>query len=103
MRRPGIEILREERAKIDFVEGIFFLGGCRLLFLDGNGAVALHLLFAGRNFIEQGDRVVQFLKYRVLRQLGRDHVRQLKLVERQDADHLHEPRSQNLLLGNLEV
>ena len=101
--QAGIKVFREKRPEIDFVEGIFFLGGYGLVFLDGKGAVALHFLFAGRNLVEQGDRIVKFLKYRVLRQLSRDHVRQLKLVERQDADHLHQTRGQNLLLRNFEV
>src|SRR5208283_1906917 len=51
--KSGIEIFREERAKIDFVERVLFLGGGfgLLLLVGGQRTVAVHLLFARGNFV----------------------------------------------------
>ena len=42
-----------------------------------------------------------FLKHRILHQLLLDHFGQLKLVEREQAHHLDQARSEYLLLGEL--
>ena len=54
--------------------------------------------------VERGKPTVQLGRVlRLLGELGIDHVGQLKFIERQHADHLHEPRRQNLLLGYFKV
>ncbi len=101
--QAGVEVFGEEGAEVNLLKGIFFFRCRDRLLLLGRGAIAFHLLFASRHFIEKRNGAVQFFENRILSQLGIDHVGQLKLVERQDTDHLHEAGGQNLLLGNFEV
>ena len=96
--KAGIKIFREKRSEIDLFEGVLFFSWFGRLLDRRRGAVAIHLLFARGDFIQQGDSVLEFLENRVFGQFRIDHVRQLKFVEGKDTDHLHEPRSQNLLL-----
>ena len=97
----GIEIIAKERPEIDLLERIFFLGcggGCLNLRLALTGVVAVSgFFFAGDN-VEHGNGWIKFLQDRVLDHLGVDHLLELKLVERQHAHHLHQPRSEYLLL-----
>ena len=93
--RPGVEILREERTKIEFIEGIgrFRLGNffgfflkerfVRVAFSHG----ALFLLF------EDGVR----------HDLLIDHLAQLEAIQRENAYHLDEARRQNLFLSEAEI
>ena len=63
----------------------------------GSGALAVFFFFA--DFVQQGNGFFQFLENRVLHHLSIDHVLELKFVEREDGDHLHQARSQYLALG----
>ena len=92
----GIEVVLKIRPKIDFVEGIGLLlrlglGGTHL-----DGAVVLDLL-AG-DVVEQRNILFHLFEDGILGDLGVDHLLQLKLVQRQHADHLHEARRQYLPL-----
>ena len=49
-------------------------------------------------FVEQGNGIFKLFENRVLDHLSVDHVLELKLVEREDGDHLHQSRSQDLAL-----
>ncbi len=96
----GIEIFLKERAKINFFEGIFlFFRGNRVFF--GRDPFAIFFLAGG--VIEQGNGVFQLLQNRILHHLGGDHVAQLKLVEREHADHLHEARREDLPLRDFQM
>ena len=97
----GVEIVLEERAEIDLFEGIFLFGrGDRIFFGGGcSGAVAVFFFLA--DVIEERDRLFQLFENRVLDHLSVDHVLELKLVEREDRDHLHQARSEDLALGEL--
>ena len=94
--KPRIEIIFEKRAEINLFEGIFLvLGSSRSFF---RARLALPLFFAASNVVNQGNGIFEFLKDGVLHHLGRDHIFELELIERKDADHLHQARGQNLLL-----
>ncbi len=100
----GIEILLEERAKIDFFEGILlFFGRDGIFFRRGHRSHAVAFFFLPTDIVEQGDGVFQFFENRILDHLGVDHVLELKLVEREHGDHLDEARRQNLPLRQLDV
>ena len=93
----GVEVVLKIRPEVDFFEGIgllfrFGFGGTHL-----DGAVVLDFL-AG-DVVEQRDILLDLLEDGVLGDLGVDHFLQLKLVERQDADHLHEAGRQYLALS----
>ena len=92
----GIEILIEEGADIEFVEGIRF----RLLgnffgfgFEEGfvGVVVGLRRLFALLFEDGIGDHLLV------------DHLAQLETIEREDAHHLDQTRRQNLLLRHLQI
>ena len=97
----GIEIILKKGAEIDLFEGIFLLDrGDGILFVGGGrGAFAVFFLLA--DFVEQGNRLFQFFKDRILDHLGVDHVLELKLVEREDRDHLHQAGGEDLALREL--
>ena len=95
----GVEIILEERAEIDLFEGIFLFDGGDGIFFVGGGSGALAVLLFFADFVEQGNGVFQFFENRILDHLGIDHVLELKLVEREDGDHLHQARSKDLALG----
>ena len=60
------------------------------------------VLFLLTDFVEQRDRFFRVLREnRVLDHLGVDHVLELKLIERENGDHLHETRGEDLALGEL--
>src|SRR6267378_965630 len=100
----GIEIVLEERTKIYFLERIFLLvRDRRTLFRGRLGGQPVAFLLLASDIVEQGDGIFQLFKDRILDHLGIDHVLELKLVEREHGDHLHETRRQNLPLGQLDV
>ena len=93
----GIEILRKEGAKIEFIEGIGF--GLLRNFFDfflEKGLVGIAIL---RRRVAFG----HFIENRVRHDLLIDHLPQFQAVQRQHADHLNEPRRQNLLLRDAET
>ena len=94
----GIEVILEERAKVDFFKGVFlFDRGNRILFWRCRcRAFAVFLFLA--HLIKQRDSIFEFLENRVLDHLGVDHVLELKLVERKNRHHLHQPRGEDLAL-----
>ncbi len=99
-----IEILLEERAEVDLLEGVLLFGRRDGIFFRGGlGGNAVALFFLAPNVVQHGDGVFQFLKDRVLDHLGVDHVLELKLVEREHRDHLHEARRKDLPLRKLYV
>jgi hypothetical protein len=94
--RARIEVLREERPEIEFVEGIgrFFLGNFFHFFLQKRFIrVAVWSGRFLRHFIEDGIR----------HNLLVDHLPQLQPVQRQHADHLHETRREDLLLRDAKI
>ncbi len=97
----GIQIILEIGPKVDLVEGVFLFGlgfGDRLGF---DRPVAI--LFCAGDVVEEGNGLVHLLQNRVLGDLRLDHLLQLQLVQRQNADHLHQSRRQNLALRDLET
>ena len=51
----------------------------------------------------KGNRVFEFFENGILNHLGVDHVLELKLVEREDGDHLNQARGQDLALRKLDA
>ena len=99
----GIEIVLEERAEIDLFERIFLFDGGDGIFFVGGGSGAFAVFFFLADFVEQRNRVFQFFENRVLDHLSIDHVLELKLVEREDRDHLHQARGKDLALRELNA
>ena len=100
--KAGVQIVLEVGAEVDLREGIFFLFGC----LDGGRDLfhrALSLGLASLHVVEQGNALLNLFEDRVLRHLRLDHLLQLKLIQRQHADHLHEARGQYLALSHFEA
>src|ERR1700686_624569 len=94
--KPWIEVIFEERTKINFFERIFFVrSGGWCLFRGGS---TFTLLLAAADVVDERNGIFKFLEHRILNHLGSDHVLQLKLVQSEDADHLHEARSEDLPL-----
>ncbi len=98
-----IEVVSEERAKINLVEGIFFLfrGSGRFhrqALLGLFPVVALARLFTSGYLIQQRYGRIKLLQHGVLYHFSIDHLFEFELVERQYAHHLHEPRCEDLLL-----
>ena len=91
----GIEVILEERSKINFLKRIFLIG-CRGGRFFGGGAFAL--FFTPAYVIDERNRIFQFLEYRVLNHLFIDHVLELEFVERKHTDHLHQARGKDLAL-----
>ena len=89
--RARIEVLVEERAEIEFVERI--RSGSFGKFLD----FLLQKRFVGVAVLG-GSFFRCFFENGIRHDLLIDHFPQLETVQRQHADHLHEPRRQNLLL-----
>ena len=61
------------------------------------GAVAV--FFFAADFVDQRDGLFELFENRVLDHLGVDHVLEFELVEREDGDHLHQARGEDLALG----
>ncbi len=99
----GIEIILKERAKINLFEGIFLFDGSDGIFFVAGGSGALAVFFLLANFVEQRNRFFQLFENRVFDHLGVDHVLELKLVEREDRDHLHQARGEDLALRELDA
>ena len=99
----GIEIVLEKRAEVDLFKGIFLFGGGDGILFSGRsgGALAVFLFLA--DFVQQGNGILKLLKYRVLHHLSVDHVLQLKLIEREDRNHLHQAWGQDLALRQLNA
>ena len=60
---------------------------------------AVAVFFFAAYFVDQRDGFFELFENRVLDHLGVDHVLELKLVEREDGDHLHEAGREDLALG----
>ncbi len=88
----GIQILLEVRPEVDLIEriGTFALFP-RRLFAFG---------FLPGHVVQHGNGIVQLLKHGIFRDLGLDHVLELDFIERKDGHHLHQPRRQDLALGD---
>src|SRR5579883_1611884 len=100
----GIQIVLEERAKIDLVERIFlFFGGEGSFFGGGGRSGAVACFLAAAHFVDEGNGIFQFFENRVLHHLGVDHVLELDLVERKDRNHLDQARGEDLALRQLDV
>ena len=97
----GVEVVLKKRAKINFFEGIFLFDRGDGIFFVVRDSSALAVFFFLADFVEQRNRFFQFLENRVLHHLSSDHVLELKLVEREDGDHLHQARRQDLALREL--
>ena len=96
----GVEVILEIGAEVDFVEGIFLFF---VAFGDGlrfDGAVAV--FFCARDIVEQRNVLFHLFENGILGDLGLDHFLQLQLVQRQHADHLHQPGRQDLTLRDLQ-
>ena len=92
----AIQILIEEGSDIEFVEGIGRL--CLRHFLSlGLDEGFFAVIFAG------GPSLVSSSSIGIGDHFLRDHLAQFQTVQRQHADHLHQARRQNLLLGDLEM
>ena len=97
----GIEIVLKERAEINLFEGIFLFCRGDGIFFVGGGSGALAVFFFFADFVEQRNGVFELLENRILDHLRVDHVLELKLVEREDGDHLHQARGEDLALREL--
>ncbi len=97
----GVKIILEKRAEVDLFEGIFLFDRSDGVFFVRSRSGALAVFFFAANFVEQRNRFFKFLENRVLDHLSVDHVLELKLVEREDGDHLHQAGSKDLALGQL--
>ena len=91
----GIEIVLEVASEVDLVEGILLFALCLFLnSLDGALAVA----FDTGSLIEGCGGLFELFEHGILNHLGVDHVLELKLIERENTDHLHQPGCQHLPL-----
>ena len=99
----GIEIVLEKRTEIDLLERIFLLDRGDGIFFGGGRGGALAVFFFLADFVEQRNRFFQLFENRILDHLSRDHVLELKLVEREHRDHLHKPRRKDLPLRELDA
>ncbi len=95
-----IKVFLEERAEIDLFKGVFLLDCSDGVFF---GRSTFAIFFAPSSVIQQRNRLFQLFEHWILHHFGRDHVPQLELIERQDTDHLHQARSQDLPLRNLQM
>ncbi len=92
-----VEILREERAEVEFIERIrAFAFGNLLGFFFEEGFVLI-AIGGGSGFF--GDFVQDGIGHDLLI----DHVPQFQTVQREYADHLHQSRRQNLLLRDAKT
>src|SRR5581483_6535153 len=98
-----VEVFLEERTKINLFERVLGFGRCGGFFGGGGGGVAVALFFFGGDVVDEGNVFVQFFEDRVLNHLLVDHFLELHLVERKDADHLHQTRGEDLFLRDLEI
>ena len=94
----GIEIILKERTEIDLFEGIFLFDGADGIFVVVGDCGAFAVFFFLADFVEQRNGLFQFFEDRILDHLSVDHVLELKLVEREDGDHLHQARGEDLAL-----
>jgi hypothetical protein len=63
--------------------------------------VLVAVFFFAADFVDQRDGFFELFENRILDHLGVDHVLELKLVEREDGDHLDQTRGKDLALGEL--
>ena len=103
--KSRIEIILKIRAEIDLLKRVLLLAGlfsrCERRLLRSLRALAICL--ASGNLVEQRNAGFEFLQNRVFNDLRIDHLSELELVQRKHADHLHEPRREDLLLRDLEI
>ena len=91
----GIKVIFKERSEVDLFKRIFLVRRRRRFF---GGRQALAFFLAAPHIVDEGDCIFQFLQNRILNHFLSNHVLELKLVEREDADHLHEARCEDLPL-----
>ena len=92
----GIQVLVEERADVELVEGIgFFLLRDLFGFRLQEGFVAV--------VVGDGGFFGELFQDGIRDHLLVDHLAKFQAVQRQYADHLHKPGRQNLLLRHPEV
>src|SRR6266566_449444 len=91
----GIKVIFKERAEVDLFKGIFLVSRRRCFFGRGQ---TLTLFFTAANIVDQRNRVFELFQYWILDHFLINHVLQLKLIERKDADHLHEAGREDLPL-----
>src|SRR5512133_2416987 len=96
----GVQILLEKGTKVDLFEGIFLFRGSDWTLFGGR---TLALFLPASDVVDERNRIFQLFQNRVLHHLAIDHVLELKLVERKDADHLHEARRKYLPLRYFEA
>src|ERR1700733_10176323 len=98
----GIQIILEERAKINFLEGIFLFRRDRSFFSRSFGRAVAVFLFAA-DFVDQRDGLFELLENGILHHLGVDHVLELEFIEREDRDHLNQARGKDLALREFDA
>ncbi len=93
--KTRVKIVLKITSEVDLIEGVFFypLALRRNVFRR-----ALPISFKPGSLIQRDDRLLQLFQHRILHHLGVNHLPQLKLVQRQHADHLHQSRRQYLSL-----
>src|SRR5690242_2664767 len=94
----GVEIVLEERPKIDFFKWILLLNSRDGILFGSGGGRALAVLFLLADLVEKRNRIFQLFENRVLHHLRIDHVLELELVKRKHGHHLHKPRREDLPL-----
>ena len=67
----------------------------------GGGAVAVFVFTA--YFVDERNGFFELFENRVLDHLGIDHVLELKFIEREDGDHLHQARGEDLPLREFDA
>ena len=102
----GVQVVLKVRSEVDLIEGV--LGRGRRLLGDAllssallSSALQAHLPASNR--IQHRNRLVNLLQDGILDHLGIDHLFELELVERKNAHHLHQTRSQDLALCDLQA
>src|SRR5208337_3726935 len=96
--KSGVKVVVEKRPEIDLLERILMVAVSGDVLRRGRSAFRLLVDFIdGRNVLRD------LFQNRVGNHLPVNHLPQLELIERKNADHLHKARRQDLLLRHLEV
>ena len=99
----GVEVVLEERAEVDLFERILLFRRDGSFFGRGLGGGAVEAFFLAADIVDQGDGIFELFEDRILDHLGVDHVLELKFIEREDGDHLHQTRGEDLALGKFDA
>ena len=95
-----IKVIFKERSEVDLFKRIFLVRRRRRFF---GGRQALAFFLAAPHIVDEGDGIFQFLENRILNHFLSNHVLELKLVKRENADHLHKARRKDLALGDSQL